>query len=185
VGQVRRRFVHQDSDHYFYERWRGGGGGKPGVTVTTPAANSTSVPGELRGDSDHELRQRRGFDGIYVNNKLVYVVNAASLNKSLSLANGAEHTVVEEWDKCGGLHTRRSISLLALLRRRSSDGDYGDAERSERCGGSTEQFTATATYSDSSTANVTSTATWAVANTGVATITSGGVATGRLWVPRR
>src|SRR5580704_1916680 len=40
--------------------------------------------------------------GIYVNNKLVYTVDAASMNYELALAAGAEHTVVEEWDHCGG-----------------------------------------------------------------------------------
>jgi len=40
--------------------------------------------------------------GIYVNNKLVYVVNATKLDHQLSLATGPEHTVVEEWDRCGG-----------------------------------------------------------------------------------
>jgi uncharacterized protein YjdB len=44
--------------------------------------------------------------------------------------------------------------------------------------GGTEQFTATATYSDGSTANITSTATWSMGNTSVATITSSGLATG-------
>jgi hypothetical protein len=36
--------------------------------------------------------------GIYVNNKFVYTVKGTSLNHSLTLATGAEHTVVEEWD---------------------------------------------------------------------------------------
>ncbi len=40
--------------------------------------------------------------GIYVNNQLIYTVNGASLNTSISMANGSEHTVVEEWDHCGG-----------------------------------------------------------------------------------
>jgi phospholipase C len=40
--------------------------------------------------------------GIYVNNKLIYVVNGAQLNTSISMANGPEHTVVEEWDYSGG-----------------------------------------------------------------------------------
>jgi uncharacterized protein YjdB len=44
--------------------------------------------------------------------------------------------------------------------------------------GSTQQFTATATYSDGSNANVSSTATWASSNTSVATINSSGLATG-------
>ncbi len=40
--------------------------------------------------------------GIYVNNQLVYTVNGTSLNTSISMANGPEHTVLQEWDKCGG-----------------------------------------------------------------------------------
>jgi uncharacterized protein YjdB len=44
--------------------------------------------------------------------------------------------------------------------------------------GATEQFTAMATYSDSSTANITSTVTWSSATTGVATINSSGMAAG-------
>jgi phospholipase C len=40
--------------------------------------------------------------GVYVNNQLVYTVNGASLDTSISMANGNQHTVVEEWDKCGG-----------------------------------------------------------------------------------
>ena len=43
--------------------------------------------------------------------------------------------------------------------------------------GATQQFIATATYSDGSTANVTSTASWTTANTAVATITPAGLAT--------
>ena len=44
--------------------------------------------------------------------------------------------------------------------------------------GGTEQFTATATYSDKSTANITSQVTWSSGTTSVATITSAGLATG-------
>jgi hypothetical protein len=44
--------------------------------------------------------------------------------------------------------------------------------------GTTQQFTATATYSDASTANVSSTATWAATTPAVATINSTGLATG-------
>jgi hypothetical protein len=46
---------------------------------------------------------------IYVNNKLVYVVNGPKLDTQLSLAAGAQHTVVEEWDRCGGPPTQPSI----------------------------------------------------------------------------
>ena len=44
--------------------------------------------------------------------------------------------------------------------------------------GTTQQFTATGTYSDSSTQNITTSVTWASSSTSVATIASGGLATG-------
>ena len=40
--------------------------------------------------------------GVYVNNQLVYSVNGSSLNTQVNLGSGAQHTVVEEWDRCGG-----------------------------------------------------------------------------------
>jgi phospholipase C len=48
--------------------------------------------------------------GIYDDNKLIYVVDATTLNTTITLATGAEHTVVEEWDKCGGA-TYTTINL--------------------------------------------------------------------------
>jgi hypothetical protein len=40
--------------------------------------------------------------GVYVNNKLAYVVNAAQLNHQITLSPGTNYTVVQEWDNCGG-----------------------------------------------------------------------------------
>ena len=40
--------------------------------------------------------------GIYVDNSLVYVVDGAKMDHDLSLSYGSYHTVVEEWDHCGG-----------------------------------------------------------------------------------
>jgi len=45
--------------------------------------------------------------------------------------------------------------------------------------GATEQFTATANYSNNTTSNVTSSATWSSSNTAIATISSAGLATGQ------
>ena len=42
--------------------------------------------------------------GIYVNNNLVYVVQRSNMNTNLSLNPGKYHTVVEEWDYCGGAY---------------------------------------------------------------------------------
>jgi phospholipase C len=40
--------------------------------------------------------------GIYVDNKLTYVVNGTNLNTTITFNPGSYHTVVEEWDYCGG-----------------------------------------------------------------------------------
>jgi hypothetical protein len=40
--------------------------------------------------------------GIYVNNELVYAAPGTKLNYQLSLNPGPQHTVVQEWDWCGG-----------------------------------------------------------------------------------
>jgi hypothetical protein len=40
--------------------------------------------------------------GIYANNQLVYVEVGAKLNTQVNLGSGVQHTIVEEWDKCGG-----------------------------------------------------------------------------------
>jgi hypothetical protein len=40
--------------------------------------------------------------GVYVDNQLVYVANGTTLHASISIAPGSHHTVVEEWDYCGG-----------------------------------------------------------------------------------
>jgi hypothetical protein len=116
--------------------------------------------------------------GIYVNNKLIYRQKGAALSTSLTLATGAEHTVVEEWDHCGGAaYTTVNLTVTSSTPKQVTAIAVTPANASVTVG-SQQQFTATATYSDGSTANVTSTASWAVANTALATITSGGLATG-------
>jgi Bacterial Ig-like domain (group 2) len=158
----------------------GTGSGTPGVTVTSPAANSTvTSPVSYVATAIAATSCAKGVAsmGIYVNNKLIYVVNAATLNTSISLAAGAEHTVVEEWDKCGGA-SYTTINLTVGTTAKTLTSIAVTPSNPSVATGATEQFTATGTYSDGSTANVTSTATWVSANTGVATITSGGLATG-------
>ncbi len=156
----------------------GGGGGTSGVTVTAPLANSTvTSPVSYAATATSSCAKGVASMGIYVNNKLVYVVNAATLNTSLTLANGPEHTVVEEWDKCGkAAYTTINLTVTASTKTLTAIA-VTPSNASVTVGGH-EQFDAVATYSDNSTADVTSTAGWAVANTGVATITSAGLATG-------
>jgi hypothetical protein len=76
---------------------------KVGVTVTTPAANSTvTSPVSYAATARTSCATGVSSMGLYVNNKLIYTQKGAALNTSISLATGAEHTVVEEWDHCGG-----------------------------------------------------------------------------------
>ena len=156
----------------------GGGGGTSGVTVTTPLANSTvTSPVSYVATATSTCAKGVASMGIYVNNKLVYVVNATTLNTSLTLANGPEHTVVEEWDKCGKA-AYTTINLTVTPSTKTLTAIAVTPSNANVTVGGQEQFDAVATYSDNSTADVTSTASWAVANTGVATITSAGLATG-------
>lgn len=74
------------------------------VTVSSPAPGSTvnSPVHYVATASTSTCASGVASMGVYVDNKLVYVVNGASLNVEISMANGFEHTVVEEWDHCGG-----------------------------------------------------------------------------------
>jgi hypothetical protein len=156
----------------------GGGGGTTAVTVTAPVANSTvTSPVNYVASATTSCSKGVASMGIYINNKLTYVVNGAALNTSLSLAAGAEHTVVEEWDKCGGA-AYTTINLTVGTSTKTLSSIAVTPSNPSVLVGSQEQFTATAKYSDGTTANITSTAIWMVANTGVATITAGGLATG-------
>jgi len=54
--------------------------------------------------------------GIYLNNTREYVVDAASLNTSLTVSPGSYTVVVQEWDKCGGSTTATlTITVVASL----------------------------------------------------------------------
>jgi hypothetical protein len=74
------------------------------VAVSTPTAGSTLTSPVHYVASATTTTCSKGVAsmGIYVNNKLIYVVNGTQLNTSITLAVGPEHTVVEEWDYCGG-----------------------------------------------------------------------------------
>lgn len=79
------------------------GGGSPGVTVTSPAPNSTvSSPVTYTASATTSCSGGISAMGIYVNNQLQYQVNGSSLNTTLSLAPGSYDTVVQDWDNCGG-----------------------------------------------------------------------------------
>jgi hypothetical protein len=75
-----------------------------GVSVTSPANNTQVVSPVNYVASAITATCSKGVasTGIYVDSKLTYVVQGASLNTKLSLSSGSHKTVVEEWDNCGG-----------------------------------------------------------------------------------
>lgn len=82
-------------------------GGSSGVSVSTPANNSTvGSPVNYIATATTSCSKGVSSMGIYTApGVLAYVVNGASLNHSLSLSAGTYHTTVEEWDGCGGAAT--------------------------------------------------------------------------------
>jgi hypothetical protein len=75
-----------------------------GATVTQPTAGATvtSPVHYVASASTSTCAKGVASMGIYVNNALTYVVSGTQLNTTLALNPGPEHTVVEEWDYCGG-----------------------------------------------------------------------------------
>jgi len=74
-----------------------------GVHLVSPASNSTvNSPATYVATATSSCPKGVASMGIYVNNQLVHVENGASLNTQLKLDAGTQHTVVEEWDFCGG-----------------------------------------------------------------------------------
>jgi len=78
-----------------------------GVTVSSPANNST-VGTNVNFVATATTSCSKGVSamGIYPSPYwLVYTVNGASLNTTISLNPGTYNVVVEEWDGCGGAKT--------------------------------------------------------------------------------
>jgi hypothetical protein len=74
-----------------------------GVWVTSPANKSTvSWLANYVATATTSCPTGVAAMGIYVNNQLEYVTSSAKLNTQMNLSPGAENTVVEEWDNCGG-----------------------------------------------------------------------------------
>jgi hypothetical protein len=74
-----------------------------GVTVSAPVGGSVvGSPVNFVASATTGCSKGVASMGVYVDNQLIHVVNGASLNANLSIAPGNHHTVVEEWDYCGG-----------------------------------------------------------------------------------
>lgn len=82
-------------------------GGQSGVYVTSPANNSTvTSPVNFVATATTSCAKGVAAMGIYTAPYvLVYVVKGAILNTNLVLSPGTYHSVVVEWDNCGGAAT--------------------------------------------------------------------------------
>lgn len=73
------------------------------VGVTLPLSGSVvSSPTSYLASATSSCAKGVAAMGIYVSNQLMYKVAGASLNTSLPLSTGAQNTVVQAWDNCGG-----------------------------------------------------------------------------------
>lgn len=73
------------------------------VSVSTPDnGQNVNSPSNYQASSSSSCSKGVASMGVYVDNKLEYVVNGNSLNTNVSMSPGGHHTVVEEWDYCGG-----------------------------------------------------------------------------------
>lgn len=77
---------------------------QPGIWVSSPANNSTvgTSVNYAATATNNGCWKGVAAMGIYVNNRLVTIQNGAKLNTQVNLGPGQQHTVVQEWDNCGG-----------------------------------------------------------------------------------
>ncbi len=68
-----------------------------GASVSSPA---TFVASAAPASSAHPITAM----AVYVDNNLMYTVNAAGVNKSLTLASGAHYVVIQAWDTAGAVY---------------------------------------------------------------------------------
>jgi len=74
------------------------------VNVSSPAIGQGIVGSPVHYAATASTTCSKGIAsmGVYVDSKLVFVVNGKSLATDISIAPGSHNTVVEEWDYCGG-----------------------------------------------------------------------------------
>jgi hypothetical protein len=74
-----------------------------GLSVSSPMNNGyVSYLANYTASASSPCPQGVAAMGVYINNQLVYVSQGSSLNTMVTLPQGNPHTVVEEWDYCGG-----------------------------------------------------------------------------------
>lgn len=74
-----------------------------GVQVSSPTNGATvASPAKYVASSSSACSKGVASMGVYVDNNLIYVANGNSLNTNITMSAGKHHTVVQEWDYCGG-----------------------------------------------------------------------------------
>jgi hypothetical protein len=106
-----------------------------GVWVGSPAPNSSiNSLANYTATATSSCSKGVASMGVYVNNKLLYVQQGAKLNTQMTLTPGPQHTVVEEWDYCGGaafstidvnvLSNQKKIANIQASKRWNSWGQF-------------------------------------------------------------
>ncbi len=103
-------------------------GSSSGVSVSYPANNSNvGSPVDFQATATTTCSKGVSSMGIYTAPyQLAYVGQGNSLNHSLSLSPGTYHTVVEEWDGCGGAST---AAVTINVSNGSSGGSFSQLQR--------------------------------------------------------
>lgn len=85
------------------------------VVVTTPSTGNTVATSVQYHATSSSSTCKAGVAsmGVYVDNVLVAVQQGAAFTGNITLNPGQRHTVVEEWDHCGGA-TYTSVNVLAV-----------------------------------------------------------------------
>src|SRR4029077_11703455 len=98
------------------------------VQVTAPANNATVSPTvQYVASATTTCPAGVAAMGIYTSaGVLAYKVNGASLNTLLTLAGGTYHTVVEEWDNCGGAAT---TPIVITIGSGNQSGQFADLQQ--------------------------------------------------------
>lgn len=117
-----------------------------GVTVSSPGTGATvQSPVHYVATATTSCSKGVSAIGIYTApSQLAYVVNGASLDKSLALSPGTYNTVVQEWDNCGGAATKR---ITITVTGGGQSGVYVNSPANNSTVTSPANFVATATTS--------------------------------------
>jgi hypothetical protein len=112
-----------------------------GVSVSSPSNGATlgSPVSFVATASTSTCSKGVASMGVWINDSLKYVVNGTSLNTKLTLNQGTQKTVIQEWDYCGG-----STFATAMVTVPSQAGVFVSSPANNSTVGPAVQYSATA-----------------------------------------